>query len=262
MRRGPTLYLLETRAKYDYQCAACQRAIMRGTQHFRHDPFPAARMHRGQRVSHWCRDCILAATAESKDRITGRLLVPAVRVMGEATSHALEPLQIHVIGVGSLVERLVADPAAIHQLTADQFEALICDRLTAMGFEAQRVGAVNHKDGGIDILFWSQRTAAFPFLAAAQIKHHRDPLHKEGPAAVRELSGAISGHAINAGLLVTNTTFSADAEWFARERAKLIRLRGFDDVRRWMLGSFSDDLEWREIPQVIELCPGVTIKVR
>jgi len=61
------------------------------------------------------------------------------------------------------------------------------------------------------------------------------------------LAGAILGHPFNAGFVVTNTTFSPDAEWYAREHAKLIRLRGFDDIRRWVCGNFTDEAEWREV---------------
>jgi hypothetical protein len=62
-------------------------------------------------------------------------------------------------------------------------------------------------------------------------------------------------------VLVTNTGFTADAEWFAREKARLVRLRGLTDFRRWLGNQFNDEEEWREIPKVIELCPGVTIQL-
>jgi hypothetical protein len=62
-------------------------------------------------------------------------------------------------------------------------------------------------------------------------------------------------------MLVTNTTFTADAEWFAREQAQLIRLRDFDDIGRWLQDSFSEQAEWREIPREIALGPGLVIPV-
>jgi hypothetical protein len=175
----------------------------------------------------------------------------------------LEPLRVELVGIGRLLsDRLAIDPALVHSLTPGQFEELICDRLSAMGFEPRRIGETNRKDGGIDVVFWPRLSTAFPFLGAAQIKHHRNPQRNEGPSTVREFSGAIADHPFNAGLLVTNTAFSPDAEWYAREHARLIRLRGFVDIRRWVLGNFSDDAEWREIPSSIELCPGVVVKIR
>ncbi len=174
-----------------------------------------------------------------------------------------EPLHVELIGIGqTLGDRLRKEPTLVHQLTPEQFEELICERLFAMGLEPRRIGGVNRKDGGVDVLFWPRIGSAFPFLGAAQVKHHRNPHHREGPAAVREFSGTLAGHSFNAGLLVTNTSFSADAEWFAREHAKLMRLRDFHDIRRWLLDNFTDEAEWREIPSSIELCPGVVIKIR
>lgn len=173
------------------------------------------------------------------------------------------PLRVELIGIGSVLsEQLAKDPTLIHQISSEEFEEFICERLFAMGFEPRRVGATNRKDGGVDVLFWPRSRGAFPFLGAAQVKHHRDPKTKEGPATVREFAGTIAGHAFNAGLLVTNTSFSPDAAWYARERAKLLRLRDVNDIRRWLLNNFSDEAEWREIPTSIELCPGIIIKIR
>jgi hypothetical protein len=131
-----------------------------------------------------------------------------------------------------------------------------------MGFEPLRVGPTNRKDGGIDVVFWPRLSGAFPFLGAAQVKHHHDMSIKEGPATVRDFAGVIAGHEFNAGIIVTNTSFSPDAQWFARERAKLLRLRDFTDIRRWMFNNFSDEAEWREIPKSIELSPGIIVKIR
>jgi hypothetical protein len=72
----------------------------------------------------------------------------------------------------------------------------------------------------------------------------------------------VAGHSLAAGLLVTNTSFSPDAEWYAREHAKLIRLRDFNDIKRWLFNNFTDDAEWREIPSSIEVCPGVIVWIR
>lgn len=262
-----TLYLIEARAKDDYTCSSCNSLIPRGSFHFRHDPHPQARRHRDQRTSHWCRGCILAAVAAPQDLITGRLRVPAIRVtslMGHKRDEPLlKPLRVEIVGIGQLLsQRLVHDPELVHRLTPTEFEELICDRLFAMGLEPRRVGAINRRDGGIDIVFWPRLKGAFPFLGAAQIKHRGDPARYEGPSTVREFAGAIADHPFNAGLLVTNTGFTPDAEWFAREHAKLIRLRGFTDIRRWVLADFADEAEWRELPSSIELCPGVIVRIR
>ena len=115
---------------------------------------------------------------------------------------------------------------------------------------------------GVDLLFWPRTTSTFPFLGAAQVKHHRNLNATERPATVREFSGTLAGHPFNAGLLVTNTSFSPDAKWFAREDAKLMKLRDCSDIRRWLLDDFTDEAEWREIPPSTELCPGVVARIR
>jgi hypothetical protein len=266
-----TLYLIETQARNEYICPACLQKIPKGVLHFRHDPYPAARRFRGESTTHWCRQCIMASDPGPKERITGRIRIPVFRVMGRQ-SPAVEaqlplplfaPLRVELVGIGAILsEQLTNDPSLLYRVSPEEFEEFICDRLFAMGFEPRRVGATNRKDGGVDVLFWPRLSGAFPFLGAAQVKHHRDTHIKEGPGTVRDFAGTIAGHPFNAGLLITNTSFTPDAEWFAREHAKLLRLRAFNDIRRWLFNNFGDEAEWREVPTSIELCPGVVIKIR
>jgi hypothetical protein len=63
------------------------------------------------------------------------------------------------------------------------------------------------------------------------------------------------------GMIVTNTSFTADAKWFANNNQTLLRLRDMQDLNRWMRNDFVNESEWREIPEEIELTPGVTIKI-
>jgi hypothetical protein len=210
-----TLYLIETRAQRNYVCPACQQGIPKGALHFRHDPHPRARIFRGEPTTHWCRECIRASLPHSMDGITRRLRVPAVRVMshssvpGELQLPLFNPLRIELVEIGRILsEQLSKESSLIYRISPEQFEEFLCDRLFAMGFEPRRVGAINQKDGGIDILFWPRLGGAFPFLGAAQVKHHRDPKTKEGPATVRDFAGVIASHSLNVGMLVTNTSFS------------------------------------------------------
>jgi restriction endonuclease Mrr len=185
------------------------------------------------------------------------------RVIQELPQDGQRLVHVEFIGIDELLAtQLRADPTLIHSLTPAQFELLVCDRLSAMGFEPRQVGHTNRSDGGIDVVFWPRSPAALPFLGAVQVKHHRNSRTREGSPTVRDFAGAISGHPFSAGILVTNTGFTPDAEWFARERTNLIRLRGFTDIRRWLQNNFTDPQEWREIPPELALAPGVTIKIR
>ncbi len=268
-----TLYLTETRAKTDYVCPACKEHISRGARHYRHDPHPYARMYRDQPTTHWCYHCI-QGSSPVVEQITGRLRVPIVQVTGERErikldmgplfESVVEPIKVELIGIGpALIEKILADLSLIYQLSPSQFEELICERLYAMGLEPRRIGRTNQKDGGVDVVFWPRLAGAFPFLGAAQVKHHKEPRIKEGPSTVRDFAGVLANNSsFNAGVIVTNTSFTPDAQWFAKERAKLIKLREISDVRRWLKNGFTGEEEWREIPAFIELCPGVTVKIR
>ncbi len=263
-----TLYLLETCAAKTCQCAGCGATIPRGTMHFRHDPHPMARLHRGEKYSHWCRKCILSTDPGPKQPVTDRLYVrrDAVRSINRpdvANLPIFDPVRIELVGVGrSLSERIWGNPTLIHGLSPEDFEEFVCERLYAMGLEPRRIGNAFEADGGIDVVFWPRLPSSFPFLGAAQIKHHRSPRKREGPDTVREFVGSISGRPFSAGVIVTNTSFSPSAEWFARQQGGLIRLRGFEDICRWVEDNFSAEAEWRELPSSIELAPGVCVKIR
>lgn len=143
------------------------------------------------------------------------------------------------------------------------FERLVADRLDAMGLQVRIVGDVYQKDGGIDIVaFPKPERIAFPFLVGVQVKHHSVAVNT-GSADVRDLLGAISSRGIrfNAGLLVTNTSFTADARWFAENQPVILRLRDLRDLQRWLRNDFVNESEWREIPERLVLAPGVEIVI-
>lgn len=227
-------------------------------------------MFRGHVTSHWCKSCIDSSPHwldQGSGRVRVRTTIPPgpPQLYGDKNQMPpfVEPIRIEVIGIGPTLSRyLASDPELVHQLSPNQFEEFICDRLFAMGMEPRRTGNVNQRDGGIDIFFWPRGKSSFPFLGAAQVKHHRNSSKKEGTSTVRNLVGALADHPISAAMLVTNTFFTADAQWYARERAKLIRLRDYDDITRWLNNRFGRDEDWREIPKEIELGPGLVFKLR
>jgi hypothetical protein len=63
--------------------------------------------------------------------------------------------------------------------------------------------------------------------------------------------------------MVTNTTFSHDARWLADQvtNKSFLRLRDFEDLKRWFRGQFDSEFDWRELPDVIELAPGIRVEV-
>jgi restriction endonuclease Mrr len=160
-----------------------------------------------------------------------------------------------------LLANLRRNPADLLKLTPEQFELFLCDRLHAMGMEPRRIGSIYEPDGGIDIVAWPRRSA-FPFLVGVQAKHHGNWKKKVGAGDVREFDAVIRNRQLNAGLLVSNTSFTPSASWEVQNHKHLIRLRDFEDLRRWIADNFVDQAEWREIPDPFEYAPGKFIRLR
>ncbi len=163
--------------------------------------------------------------------------------------------------ISQVLELLRRDARYMYQLTPDQFELFVCDRLDHMGFAVERVGKCHAPDGGVDIIACPRVITEFPFLLAVQAKHHGSSSRKTGPGAVKELQAVVATQPFQAGLLVTNTTFTPDARWFAGHKSHIVRLRDCEDLRRWLYNDFVADQATREIPETIELRPGLVVRV-
>ena len=156
---------------------------------------------------------------------------------------------------------LQEDPERLRSLTPGQFETVVADRLSEMGYEVKLTGASSMRDGGIDLIAVPRTVNLGSVVIAAQMKHHSDN-RKTGRDAVDRLL-AWKDTVFGIGLLVTNTRFTRDAIWAAyRERnARFLRLRDFDDLKRWLQGRFGEKEDWKEIPRYVELAPGVVIEI-
>ncbi len=253
-----SLYLRESRARETYLCAICGRAIRPREAYYRDEPHPMARRYRGETMRRLCYRCVWGEDAAVPGALQGarQLALP----FGE--NAILHPTRVLLVDVTpQLVRRLARDQEAMFEIGPEAFENLICDRIGAMGLEARKVGSTMARDGGVDILFWPKAGRGFPYLGAAQAKYHWAPEAKTAVGAVREFAGAIGCLPVSFGLIVTNTSFTADAEWFARQRSAVVRLRDMHDLRRWLEGNFTDEEEWRDLPEEIEVCPGLRIRL-
>lgn len=159
-----------------------------------------------------------------------------------------------------LLQALKQNPEELRTLQPDQFESFIANRLDRMGYNVKLTGPTTRKDGGIDIVAVPKLMNAGSFVLAVQVKHH-EGAQKTGRDAVDRLA-AWNGP-FRLGLLVTNTGFTRDAVWAAaQERNRhFLRLRDFDDLKRWLQDQYGQDEDWREIPETIELAPGIVIEV-
>ncbi len=158
-----------------------------------------------------------------------------------------------------LLDWVKDDPARMAQLTPEQFENLVANRLRANNFTVYRNGHTYQRDGGVD-LFAVPNAGELPGVVAVQVKHsHRNK--RVGPAVIREFAGVVTTTGLNAGLIVTNTDFTPDARWFARQTGSLIRLRNFADLRRWLEDQFGGDDVYDELPSFIQLGEGLKFPV-
>jgi hypothetical protein len=276
--------------------------IRRGQPYLRIEPHPLARYHRGEPVRHLCEGCaaelgiaetslpityvsrpaarqiVALCTPESdqvlpsatqgqlpfeRDAVHSADASVALPEVPESQGLAVRRTEVTIVEFSSeLLAGLRRDPVELLKLTPGQFELFLCNRLQAMGMELRRIGSVYAPDGGIDILAWPRRPAAFPFLVGVQAKHHKTWNKKVGARDVREFDSVIRNRPLHAGLIISNTSFTPDAHWEAENHKHIIRLRDFDDLRRWIADNFVDEAEWREIPSEIEYAPGRFIKLR
>ena len=171
----------------------------------------------------------------------------------------------YIVSLANITRNAVSwlsdDLERLKLITPEDFQYLIAERLEKFGLEVQLVGNINRKDGGIDLIAYP-KCGAFPFVMGVQVKHHRKNI-KTKVGDIRDLHGAINSHnsPFHMGMLVTNTTFTPDAVWFANENKKLLRLRDTTDLGRWLQDDFVNENEWREIPELVTLAPGVEIEI-
>lgn len=160
-----------------------------------------------------------------------------------------------------VLEVLQRNPHALFGLTSDQFEEFACDRMDAAGYNVRRVGSAYTRDGGVDIVGWPKASSVFPHLLAIQVKHHRSPDIRTPAGPVKELRDVVSYGKFQAGLLVTNSTFTPDARAWAALAPHIVRLRDFEDLKRWIEDNFLCDEEWREVPSEVVLPSGIIIPI-
>lgn len=276
MESNRKLYLRESKARRNYRCAICSSLIAPGNTYYRDEPFPMARLRGEAGIRKLCFSCVTkisfvgqaVTTYRTHTKSHTQIVVSPITDGNQLILPFSEEVVIHqthvrLINVTELlIERILNDYSEIYRIGSENFEYLVQDRLCAMGMETERIGHTFGKDGGVDIVFWPRPPFPMPFLGAVQLKHHRSPNIKTGPAAIREIAGVLHTQPFNFGIVVTNTSFTPDAKWFAEQERALIRLRDMNHLKRWIASNFTDDAEWREIPTVLELCPGVTVDLK
>ena len=114
-----------------------------------------------------------------------------------------------------------------------------------MGYDvtAHRGRTNRGRDGGIDLIAVPKIRTVGSFLMAAQVKHHRGD-SATGRSDVDRLL-AWKDSPFRVGLMVTNASFTRDARWLADQASNkaFLRLRDFEDLKRWLRGQFTADFD-------------------
>ena len=136
-----------------------------------------------------------------------------------------------------LLEELKLDYNIIFRITPEQFEKIVAEFLTRSGFTVRLNGDTNRKDGGIDIIAWKKDIVTL--ILAVQVKLKRDVRKKVTASEVRDFKGAISiNDYFTAGMVVTNTDFTADARWIEERLNSKIELKNYQDLKEWLNNNF------------------------
>jgi HJR/Mrr/RecB family endonuclease len=169
------------------------------------------------------------------------------------------PITRLVTATVPLYRLLRRDLDAIFRMDPEAFEEFVAECLERMGMVVRRTGSTYSSDGGVDLIA-SPRLVGFPFLLAVQVKHHRDRLTKTGPGPVKDMQAVLGSLPFHAGMIVTNTSFTPDAEWWASFSAGKLQLHDIRSIRNWIEERYELD-RFRNIPSAIQLTPRLKVEV-
>ncbi|HWM93905.1 MAG TPA: restriction endonuclease [Thermoanaerobaculia bacterium] len=130
----------------------------------------------------------------------------------------------------ALVEALRKRPESIYDLSPRKFEELIADLLTNMGWEVELTGVT--RDGGKDMLAYLN-TDLGRLLCLVEAKRYRRD-RQVGVDLVRSLYGTLYDHQANSAMLVTTSSFSADARELQKKHQYHLSLRDYADIIGWL----------------------------
>lgn len=115
----------------------------------------------------------------------------------------------------ALLRRIRDNPAELHNLKPRQFEELICDLLTKMGWQLELTPA--SKDGGYDIFGFSGSTGGVRSNWIIECKKYA-PERKVGVEIVRSLCGVKEELKAANAMIVTTSSFTRGARDISRRR--------------------------------------------
>lgn len=181
-------------------------------------------------------------------------LLEQVELLAKNKYGSLEPYKVVLLERPEEVYNwLVEDATRFYNISPSDLQYIAAERMEKAGYNIQMMGSVYEKDGGIDIIA-TPKNSPIPYLIAIQVKHHKSD-KKTVVGDVRDFYGALSSRTnlFSLGLMITNTTFTPDANFFANNNSHLLRLRDIKDLTRWLQNDFNNEYNWRELPTKILL---------
>lgn len=131
----------------------------------------------------------------------------------------------------ALVKNLKKQPNDVRNLSPRNFEKLLAELLTDMGWEVELTKAT--RDGGRDILAY-MNTELGQLLCLVEAKRYRED-RKIGVDLVRTLYGTLCDYQANSAMMVTTSSFSRDAQEFQQRHQYQLALRDYADIIRWIM---------------------------
>ena len=162
---------------------------------------------------------------------------------GDALRHLYEPeKESDIVDVFfcdptyEILEWIKKDFNNINKIDPEKFENLIIAILTKKGFHITKSGKTNTADGGIDIV--AQEKGIVNTIIAIQIKYKFRQNKKVNVSEVRDFLGSMEIHNFfNAGMVITNSSFSADSRWIENQKHNL-ELKDSNDIQKWIGENF------------------------
>ncbi len=147
---------------------------------------------------------------------------------GDTENNAEIQIDLNEINA-ELISYLAKHPEFLRQLHHRKFEELIAEIIRSKGFEVTLTPKT--RDGGKDIIALYKSPFGHQMFIVECKKYNED--NKVGVELVRGLYGVKAAEKYNQAILVTTSTFTADAKEFVKPLRFELELKDYSDITQW-----------------------------
>lgn len=146
------------------------------------------------------------------------------------TPEGFREQKVQLITDARLIAYLDSNPKELYNITPRQFEELVADLLSKMGYKV-RLGP-GSKDGGVDV--FAERELEFgPELTLVQCKRNSAE-NKVGEPIIKQLHADVNDRKASKGLVVTTSFFTRDALKYIESSKYRLAGRDFSFLQSWI----------------------------